>query len=92
MPDTIRSRTRWLKEIRTLLRVRESRQENWDGANQLLDQHIGHVAPRVADLNVLARSSSLFGGMRRGKSGEGLRSIEQTWRNQDPYSNTKWEK
>lgn len=44
-----------LEEIRTLLRFRDSPQENCDGANQLLDQHIGHVAARIADLNALAR-------------------------------------
>jgi Cd(II)/Pb(II)-responsive transcriptional regulator len=44
-----------LEEIRTLLRFRDSPQENCDGANQLLDQHIGHVAARIADLNMLAR-------------------------------------
>jgi Cd(II)/Pb(II)-responsive transcriptional regulator len=44
-----------LEEIRTLLRFRDSPQENCDGANQLLDAHIGHVAARIADLNMLAR-------------------------------------
>jgi Cd(II)/Pb(II)-responsive transcriptional regulator len=44
-----------LDEIRTLLRFRDAPQENCDGANQLLDEHIGHVAARIADLNVLAR-------------------------------------
>ena len=44
-----------LEEIRTLLRFRDSPQENCDGANQLLDEHIGHVAARIADLNILAR-------------------------------------
>jgi len=44
-----------LAEIRTLLRFRDSPQENCDGANQLLDAHIGHVSARIADLNVLAR-------------------------------------
>lgn len=43
-----------LDEIRTLLRFRDSPQENCDGANQLLDEHIGHVAARIADLNMLA--------------------------------------
>lgn len=44
-----------LDEIRTLLRFRDAPQENCDGANQLLDEHIGHVAARIADLNILAR-------------------------------------
>ena len=44
-----------LDEIRTLLRFRDSPQENCDGANQLLDEHIGHVAARIAELNMLAR-------------------------------------
>jgi len=44
-----------LDEIRTLLRFRDSPHENCDGANQLLDLHIGHVAARIADLNMLAR-------------------------------------
>jgi Cd(II)/Pb(II)-responsive transcriptional regulator len=44
-----------LDEIRTLLRFRDAPQENCEGANQLLDQHIGHVADRIADLTTLAR-------------------------------------
>ena len=44
-----------LEEIRRLLHFRDSPQENCDGANQLLEQHIGHVAARIADLNALAR-------------------------------------
>ena len=44
-----------LDEIRTLLRFRDSPQENCHGADQLLDQHIGHVAARIANLNMLAR-------------------------------------
>jgi Cd(II)/Pb(II)-responsive transcriptional regulator len=44
-----------LDEIRTLLRFRDAPRENCDGANQLLDRHIGHVAARIADLNMLAR-------------------------------------
>lgn len=44
-----------LDEIRTLLRFRDAPHENCDGANLLLDEHIGHVAARIADLNVLAR-------------------------------------
>ena len=44
-----------LDEIRTLLRFRDAPQENCDGANQLLDEHIGHVASRIAALNMLAR-------------------------------------
>ena len=44
-----------LDEIRTLLRFRDAPQENCDGANQLLDEHIGHVAARIDDLNMLAR-------------------------------------
>ena len=51
-----------LEEIRTLLRFRDSPQENCDGANQLLDQHIGHVAARIADLTCWHGSSSLFAG------------------------------
>jgi Cd(II)/Pb(II)-responsive transcriptional regulator len=43
-----------LDEIRTLLRFRDAPRENCDGANHLLDAHIGHVAARIADLNVLA--------------------------------------
>jgi Cd(II)/Pb(II)-responsive transcriptional regulator len=44
-----------LAEIRTLLRFRDAPRDNCDGANRLLDEHIGHVAARVSDLNVLAR-------------------------------------
>lgn len=44
-----------LGEIRTLLRFQDAPHENCDGANQLLDDHIGHVASRIAELNELAR-------------------------------------
>jgi Cd(II)/Pb(II)-responsive transcriptional regulator len=44
-----------LDEIRTLLRFRDSPQQNCDGANRLLDEHIGHVAARIAELDMLAR-------------------------------------
>ena len=44
-----------LDEIRTLLHFRDAPQENCDGANQLLDEHIGHVAARIAELGALAR-------------------------------------
>lgn len=44
-----------LDEIRTLLHFRDAPHENCEGANQLLDEHIGHVAARIAELNALAR-------------------------------------
>lgn len=42
-----------LDEIRTLLRFCESPDENCDEVNALLDEHIGHVAERMAELKTL---------------------------------------
>jgi Cd(II)/Pb(II)-responsive transcriptional regulator len=44
-----------LEEIRQLLRVRDVPGENCDAAHQLLDEHIAHVATRVAELQQLER-------------------------------------
>jgi Cd(II)/Pb(II)-responsive transcriptional regulator len=44
-----------LDEIRKLLRVRDVPGENCDAAHQLLDEHIAHVATRVAELQQLER-------------------------------------
>ena len=44
-----------LDEIRMLRRFRDAPHENCEGANQLLDEHIEHVATRIADLSILAR-------------------------------------
>ena len=44
-----------LDEIRQLLRVRDVPGENCDAAHQLLDEHIAHVATRVAELQQLER-------------------------------------
>lgn len=49
-----------LDEIRTLLRFRDSPEENCDGVNQLLESHIRHVAARIADLGLLARELRLL--------------------------------
>ena len=42
-----------LSEIRTLLRFRESPQDDCAGVNGLLDEHIGHVSRRIAELREL---------------------------------------
>lgn len=42
-----------LDEIRVLLHFKESPEENCDGVNRVLDEHIGHVASRIADLQKL---------------------------------------
>lgn len=44
-----------LEEIRSLLHFRDAPQENCGEVNQLLDQHIGHVAARIAELKALER-------------------------------------
>jgi Cd(II)/Pb(II)-responsive transcriptional regulator len=44
-----------LDEIRQLLRVRDTPQENCEAAHRLLDEHIAHVATRVAELQQLER-------------------------------------
>lgn len=44
-----------LDEIRSLLRFKESPEENCAGANDLLDDHIGHVAQRIRELRVLEK-------------------------------------
>ena len=44
-----------LAEIRVLLRFKDSPLENCAEVNDLLDEHISHVAARIKDLNVLER-------------------------------------
>ncbi|RZL45944.1 Cd(II)/Pb(II)-responsive transcriptional regulator [uncultured Xylophilus sp.] len=44
-----------LGEIRSLLRFKETPQENCDGVNELLDEHIGHVAERIRELRTLEK-------------------------------------
>ena len=44
-----------LDEIRILLRFRDSPNENCADVNTLLDEHIGHVADRIEDLQELER-------------------------------------
>lgn len=42
-------------EIRTLLAFRDAPEQNCHEVNALLDEHIGHVARRIAELRVLER-------------------------------------
>lgn len=42
-----------LDEIRILLHFKASPEENCCGVNRLLDEHIGHVARRIAELQEL---------------------------------------
>ncbi len=44
-----------LDEIRVLLRLRDAPKENCGEVNAVLDDHIGHVAARMADLRALKR-------------------------------------
>lgn len=44
-----------LDEIRDLLRCRDLPQENCDAAHALIDEHIAHVATRIAELQDLDR-------------------------------------
>jgi Cd(II)/Pb(II)-responsive transcriptional regulator len=51
-----------LREVRQLLRVRDIPDENCDAAHRLLDEHIAHVATRVAELQLLEKQLK---GLRR---------------------------
>jgi len=44
-----------LDEIRTLLRYKESPEENCGEVNRLLDEHIGHVVRRIGELQALEK-------------------------------------
>ncbi|MES2251275.1 MAG: Cd(II)/Pb(II)-responsive transcriptional regulator [Pseudomonadota bacterium] len=44
-----------LDEIRSLLKFRDAPQEDCGEVNQLLDDHIGHVASRIAELKTLEK-------------------------------------
>ena len=44
-----------LDEIRSLLKFRDAPQEDCGEVNQLLDDHIGHVAARIAELKTLEK-------------------------------------
>lgn len=44
-----------LDEIRVLLRFKEAPQDNCAGVNELLDEHIGHVAQRIRELRALEK-------------------------------------
>ena len=44
-----------LDEIRSLLRLRDAPPENCGEINDLLDEHIGHVAERIRELRALER-------------------------------------
>ena len=44
-----------LEEIRSLLRFKETPQENCEGVNELLEAHIGHVAERIRELKSLEK-------------------------------------
>ena len=43
------------EEIRTLLAFRDAPEKRCDDVNALLDEHIGHVARRIAELRALER-------------------------------------
>ncbi len=44
-----------LDEIRTLLRFCDAPEKNCGEVNELLDEHIGHVARRIAELKVMEK-------------------------------------
>jgi Cd(II)/Pb(II)-responsive transcriptional regulator len=44
-----------LEEIRTLLRFRDAPEKNCGDVNELLDEHIGHVASRITELTRLEK-------------------------------------
>ncbi len=47
-----------LGEIRVLLNYRDSPGQDCDGVNTLLDEHIGHVTQRIAELKALQKQLS----------------------------------
>jgi len=49
-----------LDEIRALLRFKEAPQANCAGVNELLDDHIGHVAQRIRELRGLEKQLKLL--------------------------------
>ena len=49
-----------LDEIRALLRFKEAPQDNCAGVNELLDDHIGHVAQRIRELRGLEKQLKLL--------------------------------
>ena len=49
-----------LAEIRTLLHFRDSPREDCGGVNRLLDQHLQHVATRLAELSQLQKQLRLL--------------------------------
>jgi Cd(II)/Pb(II)-responsive transcriptional regulator len=51
-----------LGEIRSLLRFRDAPEDNCGEVNMLLDQHIKHVARRIAELQVLQRHLEVLRG------------------------------
>jgi Cd(II)/Pb(II)-responsive transcriptional regulator len=52
-----------LKEIRNLLRFRDSPEENCSGVDALLDQHIEHVANRIRELKSLQMKLKALRGL-----------------------------
>lgn len=44
-----------LDEVRVLLRFKDAPGDNCSGVNELLDQHIGHVAQRIRELRALEK-------------------------------------
>ena len=44
-----------LEEIRLLLQFRDAPEEKCDEVNTLLDEHIGHIADRIAELRALEK-------------------------------------
>ncbi len=49
-----------LDEIRALLRFKEAPHQNCSGVNELLDEHIGHVAQRIRELRSLEKELKLL--------------------------------
>jgi len=59
-----------LDEIRGLLRFRDAPQEDCGQVNQLLDDHIGHVAARIAELRTLEKQLKALRQQCRGGNAE----------------------
>ena len=80
-----------LDEIRTLLRFKESPEENCGEVNRLLDEHIGHVVRRIGELQALEKQLLELRGRcpddRRASTCGILEGLSQSGINEKPTEN-----
>ena len=74
-----------LGEIRALLRFKASPQENCAAVNELLDDHIGHVAQRIRELRALEKELKALRSQCAGHGGDCgvLQGLERAAREHD---------